>query len=162
LDLNQRTALAGQIYSLVPLTTRPPTHDVDARRYVEHESRSSLRPTPLEANSPLAFEPRTTGAAPRAGESATGFPTKLRPALRKAPRAALRLSHRNNFRRPNVGAIARSAREVQRTPSGHRPRCVLPARWTAWKVHALHVRRYAPNPAQAIDRNDGIVTPPTL
>lgn len=26
LDSNQRTALAGQIYSLLPLTTRPPTH----------------------------------------------------------------------------------------------------------------------------------------
>ncbi len=26
LDLNQRSALARQIYSLVPLTTRPPTH----------------------------------------------------------------------------------------------------------------------------------------
>ena len=27
LDLNQRSAFARQIYSLVPLTTRPPTHD---------------------------------------------------------------------------------------------------------------------------------------
>jgi hypothetical protein len=28
LDLNQRSAFARQIYSLVPLTTRPPTHEV--------------------------------------------------------------------------------------------------------------------------------------
>lgn len=27
LDLNQRSAFARQIYSLVPLTTRPPTHN---------------------------------------------------------------------------------------------------------------------------------------
>ncbi len=43
LDLNQRTALAGQIYSLVPLTTRPPTHDGDSRRYVGHRTRSSSK-----------------------------------------------------------------------------------------------------------------------
>ena len=41
LDLNQRTALAGQIYSLVPLTTRPPTHDGDLKRYAGYQSWSS-------------------------------------------------------------------------------------------------------------------------
>jgi hypothetical protein len=48
LDLNQRTALAGQVYSLVPLTTRPPTHDGDSRKYGGHRSRSSSNTGALE------------------------------------------------------------------------------------------------------------------
>ena len=33
LDSNQRIAFASRIYSPVPLTTRPPTHDPDSRDY---------------------------------------------------------------------------------------------------------------------------------
>ena len=60
LDLNQRTALAGQIYSLVPLTTRPPTHDVDQPRYVGNRSRSSF---PARRRLPAGQKSSITGAS---------------------------------------------------------------------------------------------------
>ena len=50
LDSNQRTALAEQIYSLSPLTTRPPTHTrarPKARLGTAHEGTTPPRLSPL-------------------------------------------------------------------------------------------------------------------
>ena len=63
LDSNQRTALAGQIYSLLPLTTRPPTHVVGIRLG------SSAAPS-----APYAFPSTTTWGSPGTADQGTMRP----------------------------------------------------------------------------------------